>query len=91
MDECLQVLDETRECLTDEILVQQVRLQLIVEKVTPGTWYEGVIESAEHVRAPPSFYIQALHSQLQEVKNKIPPQLQRDGKLSSTNIFYCPL
>lgn len=87
MDECLQVLDETQECHTDEILVQQVRLQMIVEKVTLGTWYDGVIETAEHIRAPPSFYLQALHSQLQEVKNKLPPQSQRNGKLSFTNYF----
>lgn len=87
MNEYLQVLDETQECLNDEILVQQVRLQLIVEKVTVGTWYDGVIETAEHIRAPPSFYLQALHSQLQEFKNKLSPQSQRNGKLSSIDYF----
>ncbi len=91
MDECLQILDERHECLTDEILVQQVRLQLIVEKVTLGTWNDGAMETAEHIKAPPSFYLQALHSQLQEVKNKLPPQLQRNGKLSSTNYLLSSL
>ena len=85
LDECLQVLDDKQECLNDEILVQQVRLQLIAEKVTLSTWYDGAMETAEHVKAPPSFYFQALHSQLQEVKNKFPPQSQRNGKLSLTN------
>lgn len=45
MNECLQVVDERRERLTDEILVQQVRLQLIVEKVTLGTWNDGAMET----------------------------------------------
>ncbi|KAL4787633.1 hypothetical protein BJX76DRAFT_354113 [Aspergillus varians] len=34
LDECLSVLDEQKECLNDEILIQQVRLQLIAEKAT---------------------------------------------------------
>ena len=81
MDECLQILDERQECLNDETLVQQVRLQLVVEKVTLGTWDE------ERISAPLSFYLQALHAQLQEVKVKLPPQLQYNGKLPSINYF----
>lgn len=87
MDECLRVLDETQECLTDEILVQQVRLQLIVEKVTLSTSYEGAMETAGDIKAPPSFYLRALHSQLQEVKTKLSPQSQRNGKLSPISYF----
>lgn len=45
MNECLQEVDERRECLTDEILAQQVRLQVIVEKVTLGTWNDGAMET----------------------------------------------
>ena len=87
LDECLEVLDERRECLTDEILVQQVRMQLIIEKVTRGNWSDGVPETAEHNKIPVSFYLQALHSQLEEVKTKIPPRLQGNGQLPSTNPF----
>lgn len=81
MDECLHIIEERQECLTDEILVQQVPLQLIVERVTPYTWYP------EHVKAPLSFYLQALHSQFQETKDKLPPQSQCTVKLSLAKDF----
>lgn len=85
MDECLQVPDERQECLTDQILVQQVQLQLIVEKMILGIWNNGAMEIDEHKKAPLSFYLQALHSQLREFKNKLSPQLQSNGKISSIN------
>ena len=91
MDECLQTLAEKQECPTDEVLVQQVRLQLIVEKVTQAPRYDGEIENTELIRAPPALYLKALQSQLQEVKRKLPSELQQNGKLSSTNYFRVPL
>jgi hypothetical protein len=90
MDECLQTLAEKQECPADEVLVQQVKLQLIVEKVAQIPWHDGEIENTESIRAPPALYLKALQSQLQEVKRKLPPELQRNGKLSSTNYFYVP-
>ena len=84
MDECLRILDERQECATDEILVQQVRLQLLVERVTLDTWTD------KPMRAPLSFYLQALHSQFQEIKDKLPPHSQRTSKQSFTdNIIVC--
>ena len=64
--------------------MQQVRLQLIVEKVTGGSWNDVVMGTAEYKKAPLPFYLQALHSELQEVRSKLPLQLQRDGEMSST-------
>ena len=81
MDECLQILDERQECATDEILVHQVRLQLIVERVTLDTLTD------KPVRAPLSFYLQALHPQFQEAKDRLPPQSQRTSEQSFTNNF----
>ena len=81
MDECLQVLEESQECATDEILVQQVRLQLIVENVTLDAWND------KPIKTPLSFYLQALHSQFQTVKNKLPAQSQCTGELSTANYF----
>jgi len=78
MDECLQMLAQKQECPTDEILVQQVKLQLIMEKVGQTPWYDKDIEHAEFGRAPRAFYLMALQSQLQEVRRKIPSELQRD-------------
>ncbi|MCJ1386882.1 hypothetical protein MMC17_010010 [Xylographa soralifera] len=70
MDECLQMLDEREECLNDEILVQQIRLQLIVEKMALGTPHDGANESMKH-REPTSVYLEHLHSQLQSVKTNL--------------------
>ncbi|KAJ5591583.1 uncharacterized protein N7459_001952 [Penicillium hispanicum] len=44
LEECLQVLDQEKECLGDQILVQLVRLQLIAEKgcrATPDIGNDG--------------------------------------------------
>ncbi|KAE8451746.1 hypothetical protein EG329_003203 [Mollisiaceae sp. DMI_Dod_QoI] len=70
MDECLQMLDERKECLNDEILVQQVRLQLIVEKMALSALHKAT-ESTEHTREPPPLYLQNLQSQLQAIKIKL--------------------
>ncbi|RFU30228.1 hypothetical protein B7463_g6109, partial [Scytalidium lignicola] len=59
MDECLQILDERKECPNDDILVQQVRLQLIVEKMDLIPFHDE--ESAY-------LYHESLLSQLQDVK-----------------------
>ena len=84
MDECLQILDERQECATDEILVQQVRLQLLVERVTLDTWTD------KPMRAPLSFYLQALHLQFQEAKDRFPPQSRRSGEQSfAKNLTVC--
>lgn len=68
MDECLQALDERKECLNDEILVQQVRLQLLIEKTALSTLHDGAMKSAEHTREPSSLYSESIHSQLQDIK-----------------------
>jgi hypothetical protein len=81
MDECLQVLDEAKECLTDGILVQQVRLQLIAEKMAQGTWHDGALESTKHTSELPSLHFQSLHSQFQNIKIQILAGTQADGKM----------
>ena len=85
MDECIRTLEEKQECPTDEVLVQQVRLQLIVEKVAQAPWYDGESENTGPIRAPPSFYLKAFQSQLQEVKRNFSPESYQNGKFSSTN------
>jgi hypothetical protein len=81
LDECLQILDESKECLNDEILVQQVRLQLIVEKMALGTMYGGVKESSEHTREHHFLSRETLHAQFQDIKTMLLAQTQTDGKL----------
>lgn len=70
MDECLQILDQTKECPNDEILVQQVKLQLIVERLALSTPSKGAVEDTGH-REPGSFYLENLQSQLQTLKTSL--------------------
>jgi hypothetical protein len=82
MDECLCILDEGPEGPNDEILVQQVRLQLIVEKVNClENWQGGLKGRAYRARAPPSFYLQALQSQVEEVRSNRSFRSDNRGKL----------
>ena len=82
MNECLQVLKEKPESFTDEVLVQQVRMQLILEKMALNTWYEETIECAEYTRTPALFHIPRLQAQLQQVKASFSPRIQSNGKLT---------
>lgn len=92
MDESLRILAEKQECPTDIVLVQQVRLQLISEKVAQGPWQYGAAENTNSHEPPPAFYLQALQSQVIEAVQKAPPELQHNGKWKSTKYFlYKPL
>ena len=80
MDECLQVLGETKECPNDEILVQQVRLQLIIERMALCVSQDRAIKPMENEEYS-SVYLQSLHSQLQDVKVDLLAGFQNNGKV----------
>ncbi|KAK6956737.1 hypothetical protein Daesc_002017 [Daldinia eschscholtzii] len=61
MDDCLQKLDEEKECLNDVILIKSVQLQLIVENTNQKAASDGVTGSL-------STYLESAHSQLQDIK-----------------------
>ncbi|KAF7595463.1 hypothetical protein BBP40_005799 [Aspergillus hancockii] len=58
LDDCLKVLDDEKECLNDDILVQQVRLQRIAEAATRSTSHHGVIGTTENAEIIPEFLSQ---------------------------------
>lgn len=76
MEECLQVLDEAQECPYDQILVEQVRLQLIVEKMALCTSLAGNALFAESVK----LQAQHLHAQLQGIRARILDEFADNGK-----------
>lgn len=80
MEECLQLIDQNKESENDAILIQIARSRMIVEKVINLSIHESV--SLNNLRAPIPFHIEAIRSQLQEVKALIPLTLQQNGKLS---------
>ncbi|KAH7333048.1 Zn(II)2Cys6 transcription factor [Rhexocercosporidium sp. MPI-PUGE-AT-0058] len=79
MDECLQVLDERKECFNDEILVQQVRLQLITERANRALLDDGILESAKGHTNPAFLGLEIFQSQLLSVKNDLLAQPQTDN------------
>ncbi|PYH99003.1 hypothetical protein BO71DRAFT_343864 [Aspergillus ellipticus CBS 707.79] len=77
MDECLQVLSETPECLNDEVLFNQVRFQLMNEKINLSDWHGGLTATHEPLKAPMSMYIHAVESQLHAAQAKLLLHSQR--------------
>jgi len=55
-----------------------VRLQLIAEKVAQAPWHDRSAEPLAS-RAPATFCLKALETQLQDCKRTIQPELQQDG------------
>ncbi|OJJ50765.1 hypothetical protein ASPZODRAFT_54971 [Penicilliopsis zonata CBS 506.65] len=74
MDESLRMLSESPECLGDEILVVITRLHLIMDKVG------RIVRDGENDYTAGPFYLQALRTELNVVKGKVPTYLQQDGK-----------
>jgi hypothetical protein len=74
MDECLQALSQEREWEGDDLLVAQVKVQLIVEQLTRAT-----SQSPDGI--PPGYVLSTLRSQLQNIKSQLPLHLQQNGML----------
>lgn len=76
-EECLQLLEKTREHPTDVLLVFLTRLQLIKNAVSRDT----SDNLGGEMSSPPSeLYFKSLQSQLEELKRKVPPELDGNGK-----------
>ena len=80
LDECVAVLTESKEQPTDALLIHLVRLQLMVEKAGQVLGPEEHGDATGSARAPPNFYLNALQSQFQDFKAKIPPDIQNESK-----------
>ncbi|RAK96591.1 Zn(II)2Cys6 transcription factor [Aspergillus ibericus CBS 121593] len=80
MDECLRQVDEQQECINDGILVQQVRLQLVMDKLSLGRWYGGSSKSLESMRPSPAVYLRPMQTQLQSQLQVIMSRLSSHSK-----------
>ncbi|KAL2864261.1 Zn(II)2Cys6 transcription factor domain-containing protein [Aspergillus lucknowensis] len=72
MDECLETLEEQQECLNDEILAQQVRLQLVTQELNSGP----LAATLNSTHALPAFYLRSMHAQLQSGQPRLAPDSQ---------------
>jgi hypothetical protein len=87
MDECLHILENSNECPTDKAFAKQVRLQLFSQKVTHLGFQRDDAQDSEirtEGRAapppPPSFYLTAVESQLNELKGSITSDVLQDSE-----------
>lgn len=80
MDECLQILSTKQEAPTDKMLAQQIRLQLLAEKVAQTASKNTVFEHSEAPKAHLPFYLRALRSQLVDIKRMVSPEVERNRK-----------
>jgi hypothetical protein len=78
LDECLRILEERKEYPTDTLLVYCVRLQLINERVAQAPWNDSY-GGAPSTRLA-EFHLNALQSQLETVKQRIPVELQSNSR-----------
>lgn len=79
LEECLQKLIEDEECETDRLLACLLQFQLITDKAAQAPWHDRTLEPLTS-RAPATFYLKALETQLQDFKSTIPTELQQNGK-----------
>jgi len=73
MDDCLQILSEQREWDGDDLLVAQVKVQLVIEQVTQATTQsqDGTLST---------FISDALRTQLQNIRFHLPDHLRQNGR-----------
>lgn len=90
LDQCLRLLDETKEASTDDLLVQLVRIQLLRNKVSTVQWNHACpsIDMKRHSCGPVSidsftqdFFIPEFNYQLEELKRSIPSHLKNNRRL----------
>ena len=78
-DECLRVLDASKEEASDALLVRLVKLRLINEQIMDASWtISGDVYNT--VRPPVEFYLHSVQSQLRELKRSIPAELNKNRK-----------
>jgi hypothetical protein len=74
LEECCQVLTESKEAQTDAYLVNLVRLQMIVERIRP------VCSPADGIDQPLTMYIQMIHREMQIFKQNLPSEVGQNSR-----------
>jgi hypothetical protein len=89
MEECLQQLVLTKELPSDEILALQIKLQLLVEKVSHTVWNDGGNTKTAKIHS--EVYLKALRNQWQELKDSIPVEHQQNGTMPTKHLVSFPI
>lgn len=81
-NECLRILETQSEVASDILLVQQVKMRLISERVMRAPWSRTVAQIDDSINPPAMFYLRSLETQLHAFKSSIPEELANNSKLS---------
>lgn len=77
-EECLRILEETKEQPTDVLLVYLVKLQLVSEKGAQAVIAENLAVTDGMARVPPAYHYKDLESQVQQIRRNVPTGLKDD-------------
>ncbi|KAL2869700.1 Zn(II)2Cys6 transcription factor domain-containing protein [Aspergillus lucknowensis] len=80
MTECLDILANARETPNDAVLVQLVRAQRVVDKITKGIGFEYDATVEKNLSgAPFSFYLKGLQSEIDDIRARMPQELHQNS------------
>ncbi|KAK3332291.1 hypothetical protein B0T19DRAFT_482593 [Cercophora scortea] len=83
LDESLQILSQQREWDGDDLLVAQVKIQLVLEQLSRSIYQS-------RISGPPTYYLSALRNQLQTIRAQLPDHLQKHDTIRS-QMYYTEL
>jgi hypothetical protein len=87
MDETLNFLSQNPECLGDELLVAQVKIQLILNQVNGANCTFPFGNSLyDEVQPHSESYLVALLSQVKTLKNELPPEIASNSTFKSPGL-----
>lgn len=86
LHECLHVLEEEKDCPTDDLLIHLVRVQLICNKGSALAWND-VLSDAD-MGVPTDLYVKTLKLQLENLEHSIPQELKSNGTHSFLFFIY---
>jgi hypothetical protein len=79
-NECLRIIEMQNELASDFLLVQQVKLRLISERVTDAPWSGTIIRRDDSTNPPAMFYLRSLETLLYSFKSSIPSGFADNSK-----------
>lgn len=88
MQGCLSALEEESEYETDTRLVALIRIQHLTERIAQLNVSDDPAEEIAGLpTAPMSAYVSAFHTELDRIRNGLPPELQNDSESSINQHF----
>lgn len=85
-EECLQVVESSREYPTDQMLVHLVRIQLVKNKISKINWIEISSPGSIGTQLRQEFYMKTFVAQIKELELALPEDLKSNCKQAYPNL-----